>query len=75
MLTYLLVIALIVVLGLMVVRQRNLSFLMSLGSLLAGLLMLIWMQNQGLLPGTQGPLSDARTPTILDTPKEPPQTP
>lgn len=75
MLTPLLAVALLIVLGLIVVRQRNLGFLMSLGSLLAGLLLLIWLQNQGLLPGTQGPLSDSRAPTILDTPKEPPQPP
>lgn len=70
MLTYLLALALIVVLALIFVRQRNLGFLMSLGSLLAGMLLLIWLQNQGLLPGTHGPYSDARPRTLLDTPKE-----
>jgi hypothetical protein len=71
MLTLLVALALVVVLGLIVVRQRNLGFLMSLGSLLAGVLLLIWMQNQGLLPGTQGPLSDRRPQTIMDGPREP----
>ncbi len=69
MLTYLLAIALVVVTGLIVVRQRNLGFLMSLGSLLAGLLLMIWLQNMGLLPGSQGPLSEARPQTLLDGPK------
>ncbi|KQT56179.1 hypothetical protein ASG52_24195 [Methylobacterium sp. Leaf456] len=75
MLTILLAVALAVVLGLIVVRQRNLGFLMSLGSLIAAVLMMIWMQNMGLLPGSQGPYSDTRPPTLLDGPKTAPETP
>lgn len=75
MLTTVIALALIVVLGLIVVRRRNLTFLLSLASLLAGMLTLIWLQNQGLLPGTQGPLSDRRPQTVMDGPKEPVRTP
>lgn len=73
MLTILLAIALVVVLGLIFVRQRNLGFLMSLGSLIAGLLMMIWMQNMGLLPGSQGPYSNKRPQTLLDGPNPAPE--
>ncbi len=75
MLTILLAIALAVVLALIFLRRRNLGFLMSLGSLLAALLMMIWMQNMGLLPGSQGPLSDARPQTLMDGPKRAPEAP
>lgn len=70
MLTYLLIIAFVIVLGLMVVRQRNLTFLMSLAGIIGAVLTMIWLQNQGLLPGTQGPLSGTRPQTLIDAPKE-----
>ncbi|WP_342153589.1 hypothetical protein [Methylorubrum sp. SB2] len=75
MLTILLSIAMVVVLGLILVRQRNLGFLMSLGSLIAAILMMIWMQNMGLLPGSQGPLSESRPQTLMDGQRNPAQAP
>lgn len=71
MLTYFLIFGLVVSLGLIVVRQRNLSFLLSVASLFAALLTVIWLQNQGLLPGTQGPLSEMRPQTQMDAPRPP----
>lgn len=59
MLTVLLSLALFVVLVVMAVRRRGLGWLGSLASLLAAALMLIWLQDMGLLPGTTGPLTPA----------------
>lgn len=75
MLTPFLIVAFVIVLGLIVVRQRNLTFLMSLGGLIGAVLAMIWLQNQGLLPGTQGPLSGTRPQTLIDAPKETPRAP
>lgn len=66
MLTALLVLALLVVLVLMVVRRRHLTILMSLASLIGALLGMIWLQDLGLLPGSQGPLSHKRPATLED---------
>ncbi len=41
------------VLALIVVRRRAIGRLSSLATLLAALIALIWMQNQGFLPGGQ----------------------
>lgn len=66
MLTALLLLALLVVLVLMVVRRRHLTLLMSLASLIGALLGMIWLQDLGLLPGSEGPLSHKRPPTLED---------
>ena len=66
MLTALLSLALLVVLVLMVVRRRQLTILMSLASLIGAILGLIWLQDLGLLPGSQGPLSHKRPTTVED---------
>ncbi|MBB2961256.1 hypothetical protein [Methylobacterium sp. R2-1] len=66
MLTLALSLALLVVLILIIVRRRNLTILMSLGSLIAALLAMLWLQDLGLLPGSQGPLTHTRPQTIDD---------
>ncbi|WP_232628596.1 hypothetical protein [Methylobacterium sp. Leaf118] len=66
MLTLALAAGLLAVLVGMVVWQRQLTLLMTLASLLAGGLLLIWMQAMGLLPGTQGPLADRRPHTLQE---------
>lgn len=40
---------------LIVVRRRAIGRLSSLATLLAALIAMIWMQNHGLLPGSQPP--------------------
>lgn len=66
MLTLALSLALLIVIVLMVVRRRHLTILMSLGSLIAALLAMLWLQDLGLLPGTQGPLTHTRPQTVDD---------
>ncbi|MGW5960917.1 hypothetical protein [Methylorubrum thiocyanatum] len=66
MLTLALSLALLAVIVLIVVRRRHLTLLMSLGSLIAALLAMLWLQNLGLLPGTQGPLTHTRPQTLDD---------
>lgn len=67
MLTLALSLALLAVIVLMVVRRRHLTFLMSVGSLIAALLAMLWLQDLGLLPGTQGPLTHTRPQTLEDS--------
>ena len=64
MLTLALSLALLAVIVLIVVRRRHLTLLMSLGSLIAALLAMLWLQDLGLLPGTQGPLTHTRPQTL-----------
>ncbi|ACB83425.1 MULTISPECIES: hypothetical protein [Methylorubrum] len=66
MLTLALSLALLAVIVLIVVRRRHLTLLMSLGSLIAALLAMLWLQDLGLLPGTQGPLTHTRPQTLDD---------
>ncbi|GJE68511.1 hypothetical protein [Methylorubrum podarium] len=66
MLTLALSLALLVVLIFMIVRRRHLTILMSVASLLAGLLAMLWLQDLGLLPGSQGPLTHTRPQTLED---------
>lgn len=66
MLTLTLSLALLAVIVLIVVRRRHLTLLMSLGSLIAALLAMLWLQDLGLLPGTQGPLTHTRPQTLDD---------
>lgn len=53
----LLLLALLVVLVLMLVRRRNLTALTYAACLIGAAIMLIWMQDTGLWPGTKGPLT------------------
>lgn len=66
MLTLALSVALLAVIVLIVVRRRQLTLLMSLASLIAALLAMLWLQDLGLLPGTQGPLTHTRPQTLED---------
>lgn len=66
MLKLALLLALLTVIILIVVRRRHLTLLMSLGSLIAALLAMLWLQDLGLLPGTQGPLTHTRPHTLED---------
>lgn len=66
MLTLTLSLTLLAVIVLIVVRRRHLTLLMSLGSLIAALLAMLWLQDLGLLPGTQGPLTHTRPQTLDD---------
>lgn len=66
MLTLALSLALLAVIVLIVVRRRHLTLLMSLGSLIAALLAMLWLQDLGPLPGTQGPLTHTRPQTLDD---------
>ncbi|MBD8907692.1 hypothetical protein [Methylorubrum zatmanii] len=66
MLKLVLSLALLGVLVLMVVRRRHLTILMGVASLIGSVLALIWLQDLGLLPGTQGPLTHARPQTLQD---------
>lgn len=69
MLTILLLVALGGVLVLLVVRRRHLTVLTSIACLLGAIIMLIWMQDTGLWPGTDGPLSHLRPRTPVDVPR------
>jgi hypothetical protein len=53
---------------LMIVRRRDIGRLTSFATLLAAVMLMIWMQNNGLLPGSQGRFSDDRPRTSLDPP-------
>jgi hypothetical protein len=66
MLTLALSLALLVVVILIIVRRRHLTLLMGLGSLIAALLAMLWLQDLGLLPGSQGPLTHTRPLTLDD---------
>lgn len=55
MLMFVLLVMFFGVLALIVVRRRAIGRLSSLATLLAALIAMIWMQNQGLLPGGQPP--------------------
>lgn len=66
MLKLVLSLALLAVLILIVVRRRHLTLLMSVATVIGSILVLIWLQDLGLLPGTQGPLTHARPQTLQD---------
>jgi hypothetical protein len=54
---------------LMVVQRRHIGRLTSFATLLATVMLMIWMQDNGLLPGTRGRYSDDRPHTSLDPPR------
>ena len=62
MLIFALCVALIVVLGLIVIRRRHTSALSSLACLIGAALMLILLQDSGLLPHGANPGSPAPPP-------------
>jgi len=66
MLTLALSLALLVVVILIIVRRRHLTPLMGVGSLIAALLAMLWLQDLGLVPGSQGPLTHTRPQTLND---------
>ncbi|MCJ2033358.1 hypothetical protein [Methylobacterium sp. J-068] len=68
MLLLALALVLLVTLGLIVVRRRHVGRLTSFATLVATIMLMIWLQDAGLLPGTKGPLSDIRPRTNLDAP-------
>jgi hypothetical protein len=68
MLLLVLSLVLLVTFGLIVVRPQYTGRLTSFATLVAAILLMLWMQDQGLLPGTTGPMSGSRPATRLDTP-------
>ncbi|MCJ2047974.1 hypothetical protein MKK58_26040 [Methylobacterium sp. J-078] len=68
MLFLVLLLVLLATFVLMLVRRRHLGRLASFATLVATIMLMLWMQDSGLLPGTSGPLSDARPKTRLDPP-------
>ena len=68
MLLVLLSLVLLATLALIVVRRRYIGRLTSFATLIAAIMLMIWMQDAGLLPGTKGPLGDSRFRTSLDSP-------
>jgi len=59
----------LVLLGVLVVlllTRRNLGRLTSVATLIATAMLLLWLIDSGLLPGTEGPLTPKRSPTLLD---------
>ncbi|MGU3361783.1 hypothetical protein ACLBWX_15735 [Methylobacterium sp. M6A4_1b] len=76
MLLLVLFLLLFATLVLMVVRRRHIGRLTSFATLLAVAMLMIWMQDNGLLPGSQGRFSDSRPHTSLDPPlPAPPRAP
>ncbi|KQP80683.1 hypothetical protein [Methylobacterium sp. Leaf117] len=75
MLILVLSLVLLATLVLMVVRRRYIGRLTSFATLLASIILMIWLQDSGLLPGTRGPLSDRRPQTSLDRPAPAPTLP
>ncbi|KQP75204.1 hypothetical protein ASG51_10525 [Methylobacterium sp. Leaf465] len=75
MLLLLLSLLLLATVVLMVVRRRHIGRLTSFATLLAAVMLMIWMQNTGLLPGSQGRYSDDRPRTSLDPPAPAPRAP
>jgi hypothetical protein len=68
MLLVLLSLVLLATLALIVVRRRYIGRLTSFATLIAAIMLMIWMQDAGLLPGTKGPLGDSRPRTSLASP-------
>ncbi|UMY15658.1 hypothetical protein MMB17_12940 [Methylobacterium organophilum] len=78
MLVFLLIAAFLGVLILIVVRRRQLELLWTVACMIGAVLILILMQDSGLLPGSDGPLRHLRPQSPLDAPlaapSEPPAT-
>lgn len=68
MLLFALSATLLATLGLIAVRRRHIGRLTSFATLVAAIILMIWLQDAGLLPGTRGPWSDSRPRTGLDAP-------
>lgn len=68
MLIVLLGLALLAILIVMVVTRRYVGRLTSLATLIASAMLLLWLIDNGLLPGTEGPLTPLRPRTLLDAP-------
>ncbi|WP_264048179.1 hypothetical protein [Methylobacterium flocculans] len=68
MLLFALAVTLLATLGLIAVRRRHVGRLTSFATLVAAIMLMIWLQDSGLLPGMQGPLSGERARTSLDAP-------
>ncbi len=60
MLLLTLIVALLAVLVMMIVLRRWTGRLASLATLIAGAIMVLWMAQVGLLPGSKGPLTADR---------------
>lgn len=67
MLIAVLSLAFVAVIVVMIVRRRNLTLLMNVASLLGLAILLLWMIDMGLLPGSDGPLAKYRPQTLEDT--------
>jgi hypothetical protein len=68
MLILVLGLALLAVLVVMVVARRYVGRLTSLATLIATAMLLLWLIDSGMLPGTEGPLTPLRPRTLLDAP-------
>ncbi|MBX9934778.1 MAG: hypothetical protein K2Y56_25245 [Methylobacterium sp.] len=59
----------LVLLGILIVllvSRRNFGRLTSFATLVATAMLLLWLIDGGLLPGTEGPFSSKRPSTLLD---------
>ena len=68
LLTLVLGFSLLAILIFMAVTRRYVGRLTSLATLVATAMLLLWLIDSGLLPGTEGPLSTFRPRTLLDKP-------
>lgn len=66
MLTLILGFTLLAILIVMAVTRRYVGRLTSLATLVATAMLLLWLIDSGLLPGTEGPLTTYRPKTLLD---------
>ena len=66
MLILVLGLTLLAVLVVMVVSRRYVGRLTSLATLIASAMVLLWLIDSGMLPGTEGPLTSLRPRTLLD---------
>lgn len=66
MLILVLGLALLAILVVMLVTRRYVGRLTSLATLIASAMLLLWLIDSGMLPGTKGPLTPLRPPTLLD---------
>ena len=66
MLILVLGVVLLAILVVMAVTRRYVGRLTSVATLVASAMLLLWLIDNGLLPGTDGPLTHYRPRTLLD---------
>lgn len=66
MLILVLGLVLLAILVVMMVSRRYVGRLTSLATLISSAMLLLWLIDSGMLPGTEGPLTPLRPRTLLD---------